>query len=126
MTATKDLQSWQENELKNSLNRFPERKEQFTTHGGRKVRRLAVPNNIDQDYLENLSFPGRYPYTRGVQPTMYRGRLWTMRQYAGFSTAAESNERYRYLLDQGQTGLSVAFDLPTQIGYDSDDPMCFG
>jgi len=126
MTSSKELQSWQENELRSSLERFPERKESFTTHGGREVNRLAVPENIDQHYLDNLSFPGRYPYTRGVQPTMHRGRLWTMRQYAGFSTARASNERYRYLMDQGQTGLSIAFDLPTQIGYDSDDPMSLG
>jgi len=78
------------------------------------------------DYLKDLGFPGEYPYIRGVQPTMYRGRLWTMRQYAGFATAEESNERYRYLLKQGQTGLSVAFDLPTQIGYDSDHELALG
>ena len=120
------LQDWQDNELAKSLARFPERKQSFTYDGGREVERLALPAEIDEPYLENLGFPGRYPYTRGVQPTMYRGRLWTMRQYAGFSTAAASNERYRYLLDQGQTGLSVAFDLPTQIGYDSDDPMALG
>ena len=126
MTSSKELQSWQENELQKSLDRFPERKESFTTHGGREVNRLAVPDNIDQNYLENLGFPGRYPYTRGVQPTMHRGRLWTMRQYAGFSTASASNERYRYLMSQGQTGLSIAFDLPTQIGYDSDDPISLG
>ena len=125
-TENKELRSWEEGELKKSLDRFPERKPRFTTHGGREVPRLALPREIDQDYLDNIGFPGRYPYTRGVQPTMYRGRLWTMRQYAGFSTAAASNERYRYLLDQGQTGLSVAFDLPTQIGYDSDDPMSLG
>ena len=120
------FQDWQEHELAQSLARFPERKDTFTCHGGREVERLALPAEIDDAYLENLGFPGRYPYTRGVQPTMYRGRFWTMRQYAGFSTAAASNERYRYLLDQGQTGLSVAFDLPTQIGYDSDDPMSLG
>ena len=117
---------WQEQELKRVLSRFPERKSPFTCHGGREVERLALPEEIDEQYLDNLGFPGRFPFTRGVQPTMYRGRLWTMRQYAGFSTAAASNERYRYLLDQGQTGLSVAFDLPTQIGYDSDDPMSLG
>src|SRR5690606_30794706 len=78
------------------------------------------------DYMEQLGFPGEYPFTRGVQPTMYRSRFWTMRQYAGFASAEESNKRYRYLLDQGQTGLSVAFDLPTQIGYDADDPMSLG
>ena len=126
MTADNPFRSWEEEELKKALARFPERKERFTTHGGREVTRVAVPDKIDDHYLENIGFPGRYPYTRGVQPTMYRGRFWTMRQYAGFSTAAASNERYRYLLDQGQTGLSVAFDLPTQIGYDSDDPMALG
>ena len=75
------------------------------------------------DYLRDLGFPGEYPFTRGVQPTMYRGRFWTMRQYAGFGTAEESNERYKYLLEHGQTGLSVAFDLPTQMGYDSDHEL---
>ena len=78
------------------------------------------------DYLHDLGFPGEYPFTRGVQPTMYRGRFWTMRQYAGFGSAQETNARYKYLLEQGQTGLSVAFDLPTQIGYDSDDPIATG
>ena len=90
------------------------------------MKRLAVPSDIEQRYLEQLGFPGQYPFTRGVQPTMHRGRLWTMRQYAGFSTAAETNRRFRYLLDQGTTGLSVAFDLPTQIGYDSDAPVSRG
>jgi len=120
------LKEWEEMELARTLDRFPERKKKFTRHGGGTVDRLALPEEINRDYLDDLGFPGRYPFTRGVQPTMYRGRLWTMRQYAGFSTAAESNRRYRYLLDQGQTGLSVAFDLPTQIGYDSDDPMSMG
>jgi len=117
---------WEEKELASSLNRFPERKEKFTNHGGDESDRLAVPDSVDEEYLENIGFPGRYPYTRGVQPTMYRGRLWTMRQYAGFSTASESNLRYRYLLEQGTTGLSIAFDLPTQIGYDSDHHMAAG
>ena len=120
------LAEWEDNELAKSLQRFPERKAKFTNHGGDEIPRLATPEAIDEHYLENIGFPGQYPYTRGVQPTTYRGRLWTMRQYAGFSTAAESNKRYRYLLDQGTTGLSVAFDLPTQIGYDSDDPMSVG
>lgn len=121
-----EQQDWENTELAKSLARFPERKEKFTCHGGRAVPRLALPREIDSEYMEQLGFPGRFPYTRGVQPTMYRGRFWTMRQYAGFSTAAESNARYRYLLDQGQTGLSVAFDLPTQIGYDSDHAMSLG
>jgi methylmalonyl-CoA mutase N-terminal domain/subunit len=115
-----------EKKLAESLSRYPERKEKFTNHGGEEITRLALPDSIDDAYLAKIGFPGRYPYTRGVQPTMYRGRLWTMRQYAGFSTASESNRRYRYLLEQGTTGLSVAFDLPTQIGYDSDHPMASG
>jgi methylmalonyl-CoA mutase N-terminal domain/subunit len=117
---------WEENELAKSLKRFPERKAKFTNHGGEEVPRLSTPPSLDETYMDSQGFPGRYPYTRGVQPTMYRGRLWTMRQYAGFSTAAESNKRYRFLLEQGTSGLSVAFDLPTQIGYDSDDPMSLG
>jgi methylmalonyl-CoA mutase N-terminal domain/subunit len=125
-TKQPEFTEWEEGELARSLDRFPERKTSFTRHGDAEVPRLAVPEKMDAGYLADLSFPGCYPYTRGVQPTMYRGRFWTMRQYAGFSTAAESNKRYRYLLDQGQTGLSVAFDLPTQIGYDSDDPMSLG
>ena len=92
--------------------------------GGAPVERLYSPADVaGRDYVSDLGFPGEFPYTRGVQPTMYRGRLWTMRQYAGFGTAAETNRRYRYLLEQGQTGLSVAFDLPTQMGYDADHPM---
>jgi methylmalonyl-CoA mutase N-terminal domain/subunit len=126
MPKHEKLAEWEENELAKSISRFPERKEKFTNHGGEEIPRLATPEDIGDKYLDNLGFPGRYPYTRGVQPTMYRGRLWTMRQYAGFATAAETNRRYRYLLDQGTTGLSVAFDLPTQIGYDSDDPMSVG
>jgi methylmalonyl-CoA mutase N-terminal domain/subunit len=106
--------------------KHPERKEQFTTLSGLPVERLYLPPQPDDGYTSKLGFPGDYPYTRGVQPTMYRGRFWTMRQYAGFATAQESNRRYRYLLDQGQTGLSVAFDLPTQIGYDSDHELSRG
>ncbi len=101
-----------------------ERKEKFLTDSGMELDRLYGPE--DFDYLQRIGFPGEYPFTRGVYPTMYCGRLWTMRQYAGFGNAEESNKRYRYLLDQGITGLSVAFDLPTQIGYDSDHPMSEG
>ena len=126
MSNSDEFNQWQKNELASSLSRFPERKEEFTLHGGAEVQRLALPSEIDDQYSQALGFPGKYPFTRGVQPTMYRGRLWTMRQYAGFSSAAESNRRYRYLLEQGTTGLSVAFDLPTQIGYDSDDAMALG
>ncbi|NLV81819.1 MAG: methylmalonyl-CoA mutase family protein [Synergistaceae bacterium] len=105
----------------------PERKESFTTLGGLPLKRTYTPVDIEEiDYSSEIGFPGEYPFTRGVQPTMYRGRFWTMRQYAGFATAEDSNRRYRYLLSQGTTGLSVAFDLPTQIGYDSDDPMAIG
>ena len=105
----------------------PERKPDFINTSGVHLNRAYTPLDIqDMDYSSDLSLPGEYPYTRGVQPTMYRGRFWTMRQYAGFGTAEETNERYRYLLGAGQTGLSVAFDLPTQIGYDSDDMMAQG
>lgn len=108
------------------LKKVPERKEAFTTSSGIEVERLYLPKNPDEAYLEKLGFPGEYPFTRGIQPTMYRGKFWTMRQYAGYGTAEETNRRFRYLLEQGQTGLSVAFDLPTQIGYDSDHPMALG
>jgi len=115
---------------KKTLERFPERKKEFLTGSSLEVEALYTPEDAGfetgESYNEKIGFPGEYPYTRGVQSTMYRGRLWTMRQYAGFGDAEESNKRYRYLLDSGQTGLSVAFDLPTQIGYDSDDPICKG
>ncbi|MGW8318534.1 MAG: acyl-CoA mutase large subunit family protein [Candidatus Promineifilaceae bacterium] len=117
---------WEKETLEPTLRRFPERRENFTTSSGLPIERLYLPTDPDPDYAEKLGFPGEYPFTRGVQPTMYRGRFWTMRQYAGFGTASESNRRYRYLLSRGQTGLSVAFDLPTQIGYDADDPMAAG
>ncbi|ONN27953.1 methylmalonyl-CoA mutase [Thermosipho affectus] len=116
-----------EEKVKKAVERFPERKSEFKSTSGYEFRRLYTPVDIEGfNYLEDLGFPGSYPFTRGVQPTMYRARFWTMRQYAGFGTAEESNERYKYLLEQGQMGLSVAFDLPTQIGYDSDDPMAEG
>jgi methylmalonyl-CoA mutase N-terminal domain/subunit len=118
--------NWDEKTYKKSLAKNPERQEEFTTISFTPVKPLYTPKDIQDDYNETIGFPGEYPYTRGVQPTMYRGKFWTMRQYAGFGTAKESNERYRYLLGQGQMGLSVAFDLPTQIGYDSDDPMAYG
>ncbi|QHS22673.1 methylmalonyl-CoA mutase family protein [Virgibacillus sp. MSP4-1] len=118
-------QEW-EKAVEKATHRFPERKDPFQTSSDIEVERLYTPENKDEKYVEKLGFPGQYPYTRGIQPTMYRSRFWTMRQYAGFGSAKETNERFRYLLDQGQTGLSVAFDLPTQIGYDSDDPMSEG
>jgi len=121
------FEKWETGMVAKTLNRFPEREEKFETISGIPVKRLYSPlDTEDMDYEKNLGFPGQYPYTRGVQPTMYRGRYWTMRQYSGFATAKESNERFRFLLEQGQTGLSVAFDLPTQIGYDSDHPLALG
>lgn len=120
-------EEWKKETLQKSLNREKERKDIFTTISGMPIERLYTPLTTDAlDYNEHLGYPGQYPFTRGVQPTMYRGRFWTMRQYAGFGSAQESNERYRYLLEQGQTGLSVAFDLPTQAGYDSDHPLSMG
>lgn len=134
MSSVEDLKNkvqeaynnWDEKTYKKSLSKNPERQEEFTTISFTPVKPLYTPTDIKSEYNESIGFPGEYPYTRGVQPTMYRGKFWTMRQYAGFGTARESNERYRYLLGQGQMGLSVAFDLPTQIGYDSDDPMAYG
>jgi methylmalonyl-CoA mutase N-terminal domain/subunit len=120
-------EQWRRDVYEPSVARRPERKEEFLSTSGYPFERLYTPEQVDKlDYGADLGFPGEYPYTRGVQATMYRGRLWTMRQYAGFGTAEESNERYRYLLSQGTTGLSVAFDLPTQMGYDSDHPMAKG
>ncbi|EMA07266.1 acyl-CoA mutase large subunit family protein [Haloferax denitrificans] len=118
---------WEEETLGPTLDRFGERKDEFTTDtGGNVVERLYTPDDADVDYDEDVGFPGEKPYTRGVYPTMHRGRLWTMRQYAGFGTAAETNERFRYLIDNGSSGLSLAFDLPTQMGYDSDAMMAAG
>lgn len=120
----KSKQEWQETTLASSLKRFPERQERFETTSGIWIDRVYTPEDLEGfDYGAALGYPGEYPFTRGIQPTMYRARVWTMRQYAGYGTAEESNRRYRYLLEQGQTGLSVAFDLPTQMGYDSDHPL---
>jgi len=122
-----EKQKWMKTRVAKTLERFPEQKSEFETISGLPVERVYTPVDVaGVDYLEDLGFPGQYPFTRGVQPTMYRGRFWTMRQYAGFGSAEETNKRFRYLLEQGQTGLSVAFDLPTQIGYDSDDPLAEG
>lgn len=126
MNEHRSFAAWEENVLKKVLERTPERAKEFVTDSGLPTERLALPETVDEKYLTKLGFPGQYPFTRGVHPTMYRGRLWTMRQYAGFSSAEDSNKRYRYLLEQGTTGLSVAFDLPTQIGYDSDHPLSCG
>lgn len=120
------MKAWEEQVLRPALARLQER-EEFSASSGIPVKRLYTPEDTaDLDYEDSLSFPGEYPYTRGIYPTMYRGQLWTMRQYAGMGTAEESNERFRYLLKEGQTGLSVAFDLPTQMGLDSDDPLAEG
>lgn len=124
MSLEDEKKRWEEQTVQPVTAKFKERKADFATPSGIPIPRAATP--IESDYMEQLGFPGEYPFTRGVQPTMYRSRFWTMRQYAGFASAEESNKRYRYLLDQGQTGLSVAFDLPTQIGYDADDPMSLG
>ncbi len=131
MSDTRDVakatQAWEEKIVQKTLSRSPERKKQFDTTSGIPIKRLYTSaDTATLDYQQKLDFPGQYPFTRGVQPTMYRGRFWTMRQYAGFGTAEESNKRYRYLLDQGQTGLSVAFDLPTQMGRDSDHQLAEG
>ncbi|NPV11213.1 MAG: methylmalonyl-CoA mutase family protein [Ignavibacteria bacterium] len=116
------LNLWEKQTLNPFLQKNPEQKEKFVTTSNKEIKRLYTPLDFDlENYDDKLGYPGEYPFTRGIQPTMYRGKFWTMRQYAGFGTAKESNERYKFLLSQGTTGLSVAFDLPTQIGYDSDD-----
>jgi len=131
MSSLWDIKSkyneWLENNYKKTLDKFGERKQEFKTISGKKVEALYSPATIREiNYTEEIGFPGEYPFTRGIQPSMFRGKLWTMRQYAGFGSAAESNKRYKFLLEQGQTGLSVAFDLPTQIGYDSDHYLAAG
>ena len=126
---SKNKQQWAKETLKPTVERFPERQEAFQTDSGLAIDSLYVPADFDAqepDYSRDIGYPGEFPFTRGVQPNSYRGRIWTMRQYSGYGTAADTNERYRYLLEQGQTGLSVAFDLPTQIGYDSDHPLAKG
>jgi methylmalonyl-CoA mutase N-terminal domain/subunit len=123
----KTKQEWRETTLASTLKRAAERQEKFETSSGPEIDTVYTPEDlIDFDYTRDLGYPGQYPFTRGVQANMYRGRIWTIRQYAGFGTAEETNQRYRYLLEQGQTGLSIAFDLPTQIGYDSDHPLAKG
>ena len=122
-----EMDQWENSTLKKVLDRSPERQEAFKTESGIPVKRLYTPLDLEEiNYSADLGFPGQYPYTRGVYPSMYRGRLWTMRNYAGFGTAEDTNKRFRFLLNQGMKGLSVAFDLPTQIGYDSDDPLAEG
>jgi methylmalonyl-CoA mutase N-terminal domain/subunit len=125
--ANKTKQEWRETTLAPALKRAAERQEKFETSSGVDIDTVYTPEDLpDFDYVRDLGYPGEYPFTRGVQANMYRGRIWTIRQYAGFGTAEETNKRYRYLLEQGQTGLSIAFDLPTQLGYDSDHPLARG
>lgn len=125
--ANKTKQEWRETTLASALKRAAERQEKFETSSGLEIDTVYTPEDlVNFDYTRDLGYPGGYPFTRGVQANMYRGRIWTIRQYAGFGTAEETNQRYRYLLEQGQTGLSIAFDLPTQIGYDSDHPLAKG
>ncbi|RYU59928.1 methylmalonyl-CoA mutase [Methylolobus aquaticus] len=129
LTPEEAKRQWETGTVAKTIARCPERQAQFRTGSGLDVDRLYVPEpaaHVGETYRNKLGFPGTYPFTRGIQPTLYRGRFWTMRQYAGYATAQESNRRFRYLLEQGSTGLSVAFDLPTQIGYDSDDPLSCG
>ena len=121
------FKKWEKTTLHQSLGSFPERRDRFITTSSEEINRLYTPLDIaEMDYLSDLGFPGEYPYTRGVHPTLHRGRMWTMRMFSGFGTAQETNQRFKYLLDQGQTGLSVAFDLPTLMGYDTDDPEATG
>ncbi len=126
-SVREEFERWEKTTLQKVISKSKERETSFKTTSEIDLKRLYTSLDVDSvDYCEELGFPGEYPFTRGVQPTMYRGRFWTMRQYAGFATAEETNKRYKYLLEHGQTGLSVAFDLPTQIGYDSDHPLAEG
>ena len=124
---SKTKQEWRETALLPALKRFPERQDKFKTTSAIELDTVYTPEDMPNfDYASELGYPGEYPFTRGIQPNMYRGKIWTIRQYAGFGTAEETNQRYHYLLEHGQTGLSVAFDLPTQVGYDSDHPLARG
>ncbi len=126
MNKDRKKQDWEENTYRPNTARYPERKPAFNTSSGIPVAPIYTPEDLENADTDRVGFPGEFPYTRGIHPAMYRSRLWTMRQYAGYASAEDSNQRYRYLLAQGQTGLSVAFDLPTQIGYDADDPIAAG
>ena len=122
-----NIKRWEEDTLQSSLDRFPERRDRFITTSSEPINRLYTPADLDSsNYEDDLGYPGQYPFTRGVHPTMYRSRQWTMRMFAGFGTAEETNQRFKYLLKQGQTGLSVAFDMPTLMGFDSDAPEADG
>ncbi|HEX5869771.1 MAG TPA: methylmalonyl-CoA mutase family protein, partial [Longimicrobium sp.] len=125
--ANDGKRSWTERLVAPALGKHPERRERFESTSGVEIDRLYAPEDVaGVDYAADLGYPGEFPFTRGIQPTMYRGRFWTMRQYAGFGTAEETNTRFKLLLQAGQTGLSTAFDLPTQMGYDSDHAMAQG
>src|SRR5229473_368454 len=125
--TSNDAHEWRETTAREARQKAKERQDNFVTSSDIEIPDLLSEEDLrDFDSHEQLGYPGEFPFTRGVQPTMYRSRFWTMRQYAGFATAEETNRRFRYLLDHGQTGLSVAFDLPTQMGYDSDDPVALG
>ena len=122
-----NIKRWEEDTLQSSLDRFPERRDRFITTSSEPINRLYTPADLNSsNYEDDLGYPGQYPFTRGVHPTMYRSRQWTMRMFAGFGTAEETNQRFKYLLKQGQTGLSVAFDMPTLMGFDSDAPEADG
>ncbi|MBI4254857.1 MAG: methylmalonyl-CoA mutase, partial [Candidatus Rokubacteria bacterium] len=121
-----DVRAWEARELREFLARQPERRRAYRTGSGLPVARVYTPADVAGTRFDDIGLPGRYPYTRGPYPTMYRGRLWTMRQIAGYGTGSDTNQRFRYLIGQGQTGLSVDFDLPTLMGYDSDDPRALG
>src|SRR6059036_3146700 len=121
-----EVREWEQHEVKSFLAKQKERKDQFYTSGGFPVKRTYTVLDIQDMPVEDIGLPGRFPFTRGPYPTMYRGRLWTMRQIAGFGTGEDTNKRFRYLIEQGQTGLSVDFDMPTLMGYDSDDPKALG
>ena len=119
--------NWEKNNYSKHIKKHPERKDKFENLSAVEIKNLYGPDDISHvDYLKDMGFPGEYPFLRGVHPTMHRGRLWTMRQFAGFGSAEETNERYKYLLEHGETGLSVAFDYPTLYGYDSDHPLARG
>ncbi len=127
LRINESVRKWEEGTLKKTIERFPERSDRFMTTSSEEIERLYTPASIPNfDYERDLGMPGEYPFTRGIHPTMHRGRLWTMRMFAGFGTAEETNARFKYLLGEGQTGLSIAFDLPTLMGYDSDAPEALG
>jgi methylmalonyl-CoA mutase N-terminal domain/subunit len=120
------VDAWEKGEVASFLARAPERAAEFRTQGGLPLQRVYTPLDVADTPFADIGLPGQYPYTRGPYPTMYRGRLWTMRQIAGFGTAEDTNGRFKYLIEQGQTGLSTDFDMPTLMGYDSDHPLCEG